>query len=186
MHGPYEETLGGVLIFNIFKWLTRWKGGHTHTLMHAHTHARTHSRTHTHTHTHTDTHTQTHTHRHTHTQTHTHTHTDFYDYAADLLFGIFVERFCKFGDVPRSLSPRPERHEAHHSRKSKQEVSFVRNHLHCRGIDLNMAGYAVRLYVVTWEGRKEGNVLFNDALNTFYLRLYGVRRMVKEERKCFI
>ena len=28
--------------------------------------------------------------------------------------------------------------------------------------------------------RKEGNVLFNDALNTFYLRLYGVRRMVKD------
>ena len=28
--------------------------------------------------------------------------------------------------------------------------------------------------------RKEGNVLFNDALNTFYLRLYGVRHMVKE------
>ena len=25
------------------------------------------------------------------------------------------------------------------------------------------------------EGRKEGNVLFNDALNTFYLRLYGLR-----------
>ena len=25
------------------------------------------------------------------------------------------------------------------------------------------------------EGRKEGNVLFNDALNTFHLRLYGVR-----------
>ena len=28
-------------------------------------------------------------------------------------------------------------------------------------------------------GRKEGNVLFNDALNTFYLRLYGVTHMVK-------
>ena len=27
--------------------------------------------------------------------------------------------------------------------------------------------------------RKEGNVLFNDALNTFYLRLYGDRYMVK-------
>ena len=27
---------------------------------------------------------------------------------------------------------------------------------------------------------KEGNVLFNDALNTFYLQLYGVRHMVKE------
>ena len=28
-------------------------------------------------------------------------------------------------------------------------------------------------------GRKEGNVLFNDALNTFYLWLYGVKHMVK-------
>ena len=27
---------------------------------------------------------------------------------------------------------------------------------------------------------KEGNVLFNDALNTFYLRLYGIRHMVKD------
>ena len=30
------------------------------------------------------------------------------------------------------------------------------------------------------EIRKEGNVLFNDALNTFYLRLYGVGHMVKD------
>ena len=29
------------------------------------------------------------------------------------------------------------------------------------------------------EGRK-GNVLFNDALNTFYLQLYGVGHMVKD------
>ena len=29
-------------------------------------------------------------------------------------------------------------------------------------------------------GRKEGNVLFNDALNTFYLRLYGVGHIVKD------
>ena len=42
--------------------------------------------------------------------------------------------------------------------------------------------------------RKERNVLFNEALNAFYLRLYGVRHMVKdhsdserkEGRKCFI
>ena len=27
---------------------------------------------------------------------------------------------------------------------------------------------------------KEGNILFNDALNTFYLQLYGVRHMVKD------
>ena len=29
-------------------------------------------------------------------------------------------------------------------------------------------------------GGKEGNGLFNDGLNTFYLRLYGVRHMVKD------
>ena len=27
---------------------------------------------------------------------------------------------------------------------------------------------------------RERNVLFNDTLNTFYLRLYGVRHMVKD------
>ena len=30
------------------------------------------------------------------------------------------------------------------------------------------------------EGRQEGNVLFNDALNTFYLQLYSIRHMVKD------
>ena len=29
------------------------------------------------------------------------------------------------------------------------------------------------------ERRKEGNVLFNDTLNTLYFRLYGIRHMVK-------
>ena len=34
---------------------------------------------------------------------------------------------------------------------------------------------------VAGKGRtKEGNVLFNNTLNTFYLRLYGVRHMVKD------
>ena len=33
--------------------------------------------------------------------------------------------------------------------------------------------------------KRERNVLFNDALNTFYLRLYGVRHMVKREREMF-
>ena len=32
-----------------------------------------------------------------------------------------------------------------------------------------------------WHFRMEGNVLFNDALNTFYLRLYGVRHMVNDQ-----
>ena len=35
--------------------------------------------------------------------------------------------------------------------------------------------FYLRLY-----GERERNVLFNDALNTFYLRLYGVRHMVKD------
>ena len=33
---------------------------------------------------------------------------------------------------------------------------------------------------MTDEGRQEGNVLFNDAFNIFYLRLYGVRYVVKD------
>ena len=42
---------------------------------------------------------------------------------------------------------------------------------------------------VTGQTERERNVLFNDALNTFYLRLYGVRHMVKDhserEREMF-
>ena len=44
--------------------------------------------------------------------------------------------------------------------------------------------FYLRLY-----GRKEGNVLFNDGLNIFYLRLYGKKEMfylTKEGKKCFI
>ena len=32
----------------------------------------------------------------------------------------------------------------------------------------------------TLKGRKEGHVFFNDALNTFYLQLYGVKHMVMD------
>ena len=39
-------------------------------------------------------------------------------------------------------------------------------------------GHKVMPY--TSSGRKEENVLFNDALNTFYLRLYGVTHIVKD------
>ena len=34
--------------------------------------------------------------------------------------------------------------------------------------------------VLSRTGRKKGNALFNDALNTFYLRLYGVGHMVND------
>ena len=39
-------------------------------------------------------------------------------------------------------------------------------------------GRKERLYLMMW--MNEWNVLFNDALNTFYLQLYGVRHMVKD------
>ena len=38
----------------------------------------------------------------------------------------------------------------------------------------------IKLQVKGRKKKKEGNVLFNDALNTFYLRLYGIRHMVKD------
>ena len=39
---------------------------------------------------------------------------------------------------------------------------------------------ALNIFYLRLYGRKEGNVLFNDALNTFYLWLYGVGHMVKD------
>ena len=35
-------------------------------------------------------------------------------------------------------------------------------------------------FIYGYNGEIERNVLFNDALNTFYLRLYGVRHIVKD------
>ena len=34
--------------------------------------------------------------------------------------------------------------------------------------------------ITGWFRERERNVLFNDALNTFYLRLYGIRHMAKD------
>ena len=36
------------------------------------------------------------------------------------------------------------------------------------------------VHVLKWHIREEENVLFNDTLNTFYLRLYGITHMVKD------
>ena len=38
----------------------------------------------------------------------------------------------------------------------------------------------LRTILIVRKELRERNVLFNDALNTFYLRLYGVRHMVKD------
>ena len=35
-------------------------------------------------------------------------------------------------------------------------------------------------FIYGYMGERERNVLFNDTLNTFYLRLYGIRHMVKD------
>ena len=35
-------------------------------------------------------------------------------------------------------------------------------------------------FIYDYVQRKEGNALFNDTLNTFYLQLYGIRHMVKD------
>ena len=50
-------------------------------------------------------------------------------------------------------------------------------YLNAKGADLKRGGG--RKNIPYQSTRKEGNVLFNDALNTFYLRLYGVGHMVK-------
>ena len=69
----------------------------------------------------------------------------------------------------------------------KQSISLMFNNTTVNVIrfsyqDLDMKG--VRHLSLFTKGkmnfiRKEGHFLFNDALNTFYLRLYGVRHMVK-------
>ena len=52
-------------------------------------------------------------------------------------------------------------------------------HVRCR-IDRAFVVSLQSIFVIHASGRKEGNVLFNDALNTFYLRLYGVGYMVND------
>ena len=41
-------------------------------------------------------------------------------------------------------------------------------------------GYMASDHSDTEKRETERNVLFNDAFNTFYLRLYGIRHMVKD------
>ena len=48
------------------------------------------------------------------------------------------------------------------------------------GLQFEQANSVPLDYDLYLKRRKEGNVVFNDALNTFYLRLYGVRHIVKD------
>ena len=48
--------------------------------------------------------------------------------------------------------------------------------------DVSISFSVFRQFATVWW--KEGNVLFNDALNTFYLWLYVVKHMVKDHSDC--
>ena len=52
--------------------------------------------------------------------------------------------------------------------------------IQCNTIHVHNAMYTMQYNPCIQCNTRERNVLFNDALNTFYLRLYGVRHMVKE------
>ena len=52
----------------------------------------------------------------------------------------------------------------------------------CGWPEINSYNWTTGIFSYEWMNEwKERNVLFNDALNTFYLWLYGVRHMVKDE-----
>ena len=51
---------------------------------------------------------------------------------------------------------------------------------HSTHIYLWLYGVGHTLKVHSDSKRKEGNILFNDSLNTFYLQLHGVVHIVKE------
>ena len=57
-------------------------------------------------------------------------------------------------------------------------IAFILSRWHCtKSSDCQVR---VRGALSTLYGKKEGNALFNDALNTFYLRLYGAGHMVND------
>ena len=63
------------------------------------------------------------------------------------------------------------------STRSKKNVISEQTMFHC----ISSIKYIVSSLSLTLNSRrKDGNVLFNDAFNTFYLRLYGVGHMVKD------
>ena len=71
---------------------------------------------------------------------------------------------------------------------SWMEINGIFTHsIHCLG--LNLANQIQLYLLIRW---KEGNVLFNDALNTFYLQSNGLGKThphcytKMEARKCFI
>ena len=58
-----------------------------------------------------------------------------------------------------------------------QSLSLMQCHLH--NVGRQARANTLRMLMRLKKTRKEGNVLFNDVLNTFYLRLYDVGHIVQ-------
>ena len=59
------------------------------------------------------------------------------------------------------------------------QIPSVEVDLSVTAIDTNYQAFYITNFF-NLQKELDGNVLFNEALNTFYLRLYGVRHMVKD------
>ena len=58
---------------------------------------------------------------------------------------------------------------------------YTHYHLHTLSFCLNiLRAFTNSSSEIVLQQKKEGNVLYNDVLNTFYLRLYGVQHIVKD------
>ena len=65
------------------------------------------------------------------------------------------------------------------SSRAKRRGAKKQNKFNLASMDEENKSKARCVYI-TLNQKRERNVLFNDALNTFYLRLYGFRHMVKD------
>ena len=153
--------------------------------------------THTHTHTHIYTHIHTHTHTHTYIYIHTHTHTHIYIHIYILLIFYSGEKCSAQTVRPVCCPSHGIQHQAAHPEGPRSDDVFLGRHqvVHrlaprpgCQVATSHVLPASARQHVEkTGETRShccsnvsEGNVIINDALNTFYLRLYGGTHMVKD------
>ena len=97
------------------------------------------------------------------------------------LFTPVVEHWLK-REIAQWVHPMKDRSDdpSHHERTLLQRgyISLLTKHRNTISKHTRLKGTLfnkIRQY-----RERERNVLFNDALNTFYLRLYGVRHMVKD------
>ena len=63
-----------------------------------------------------------------------------------------------------------------------QSHTLIHNlHMSIKKVYIFLPEYLSEKTTTKWcNGKKEGNVLFNDALHTFYLWLYGIEHMIKD------